>query len=308
MNPQHNEVRSPAGRDRVMGIMAGLPSLIAGGLLLTYAINAQLMFNGTSDNAFTEARIKMYLAVIGAHFDQKTVFLFYHIQDYIVLTFVIAGVVLLLSLLLITLRRRWVQRLLIVINLGVAVQYVAEAIIFHNRLPSEVDSVEGFLIWLYVGLGVFALATILTFAAGAQAASPGWRVAAVTGPTNLPPRSDEVQRVAADLRHRANALEPVAFGTDDFDMHLAGTHVVHREVRIQQSTCPCAHGGNQFRIARQSFDACASAIDIARSHRMANLGGVQALRDLAIQLADEQRRSTRGKNPVPLAREDAALQ
>ncbi|MBS1878873.1 MAG: hypothetical protein JST31_05125 [Actinobacteria bacterium] len=58
----------------------------------------------------------------------------------------------------------------------------------------------------------------LAFAAGAHAASPGWRVAAVTGPTNLPPRSDEVQRVAVDagagtfsLAFESQVTGPIAF-------------------------------------------------------------------------------------------------
>ena len=43
-------------------------------------------------------------------------------------------------------------------------------------------------------LAAFLLTTGVLFATPAQAASPGWEVLAVTGPTNLPPAvDDEVQ-------------------------------------------------------------------------------------------------------------------
>jgi len=45
---------------------------------------------------------------------------------------------------------------------------------------------------------VVALAGLCAFASLAQAASPAWRLLAVTGPTNLPPKQSEIQRVTVE--------------------------------------------------------------------------------------------------------------
>jgi hypothetical protein len=50
----------------------------------------------------------------------------------------------------------------------------------------------GFLI-LALALALLGCAAL---AAGAQAASPGWKILAATGPTNLPPKQSEIQRVS----------------------------------------------------------------------------------------------------------------
>jgi hypothetical protein len=75
---------------------------------------------------------------------------------------------------------------------------------------------------------VVALVAVLAFAVSAQAASPGWKVFGVTGPTNLPPVTQEVQKVAVDasggtftLTFGGDTTSPLAFNSSSEDLKLA---------------------------------------------------------------------------------------
>lgn len=79
-----------------------------------------------------------------------------------------------------------------------------------------------------VALAVGAVLLCACFAGSAQAASPAWRVLALTGPTNLPPVTSEIQAVTVDATGGTFALTfgsqttgPIAFNASAADMQSA---------------------------------------------------------------------------------------
>jgi hypothetical protein len=87
------------------------------------------------------------------------------------------------------------------------------------------DRSSGWLLRLAVALT--ALGCVGIFAAGADAASPAWKLLAVTGPTNLPPTQSEVQRVVVEASGGTFTLGlPGAEGEGTFTVHFAGAEVV----------------------------------------------------------------------------------
>lgn len=73
---------------------------------------------------------------------------------------------------------------------------------------------------------VVALAGLCVFAGLAQAASPKWKLLALTGPTNLPPKQSEVQRIAVEAEGGTFTLgQRTAEGEGTFPSKFAGAEV-----------------------------------------------------------------------------------
>ena len=121
---------------------------------------------------------------------------------------------------------------------------------------------------------------------------------------------DEIERVAADPRHRARAVEHEAVGAVDPHRKLAPAHVVDAEMRVEQADerPDRARGVVVLRLAEQER---APALEVAQVHVVAErraddpVRGVDDEDDLRLGVvpstSDAGRRHRRCRSPTSVA-------